>query len=82
MNKLEDYILVLENIIPEKLCDDILNEYIDSDEWRDTAVGIKVEVRKEVRNCTTIEMSSKQSIEKNKNVSINNRDWYIQISHN
>jgi predicted 2-oxoglutarate/Fe(II)-dependent dioxygenase YbiX len=68
MNKLEDYILVLENIIPEKLCDDILNEYIDSDEWRYTAVGIKVEVRKEVRNCTTIEMSSKQSIEKNKNV--------------
>ena len=27
MKNLIDYILILENIIPEKLCEDILNEY-------------------------------------------------------
>ena len=68
MNELKDYILVLEDIIPDKLCNDILNEYENSNEWLDTAVGGKGDINKEIRNCTTIEMSLNEVIEKNKNV--------------
>ena len=68
MNKLKDYIFVLENIIPDKLCNDILNEYENSKEWLDTAVGGKGDINKEIRNCTTIGMSLNKVIEKNKNL--------------
>jgi Rps23 Pro-64 3,4-dihydroxylase Tpa1-like proline 4-hydroxylase len=68
MNELKDYILVLENILPNKLCDDILNEYENSNEWLDTMVGGKGNINKEIRNCTTIGMSLNEVIEKNKHV--------------
>jgi predicted 2-oxoglutarate/Fe(II)-dependent dioxygenase YbiX len=68
MNELKDYILVLEDIIPHNLCDDILNEYKNSNEWLDTMVGINNHVNKEIRNCTTIELSLNETIQKNKNV--------------
>jgi predicted 2-oxoglutarate/Fe(II)-dependent dioxygenase YbiX len=67
MNELKDYILVLEDAIPDKLCNDILNEYENSKEWLDTAVGRKGNINKEIRNCTTIEISLNKVIEKNKN---------------
>jgi hypothetical protein len=68
MNELKDYILILEDIIPDKLCNDILNEYENSKEWLDTAIGGKGNINKEIRNCTTIEISLNEVIEKNKNV--------------
>ena len=68
MNQLKDYILVLEDIIPDTLCDDILKEYKNSNEWLDTEVGIKGNINKKVRNCTTIGISLNEVIEKNKNV--------------
>ena len=68
MNELKDYILILEDIIPDKLCNDILNEYENSKEWLDTAVGGKGNINKEIRNCTTIGISLNEVIEKNKNV--------------
>ena len=67
MKNLTDYILVLEDIIPDKLCNDILNEYSKTNEWLDTSIG-KGEVNKHIRNCTTIEISLNKVIEKNKNV--------------
>jgi len=71
MNKLKDYILILEDIISKKLCDSILNEYENSNEWVDSAIvgtDKQIYVNKEIRNCTTIEMSSNKVIEKNKNI--------------
>jgi predicted 2-oxoglutarate/Fe(II)-dependent dioxygenase YbiX len=68
MNELKDYILILEDIIPHTLCDDILNEYENSNEWLDAVVGDKKNVIKEIRNCTVIEMSINEVIEKNKNI--------------
>jgi len=68
MNQLKDYILVLEDILPNKLCNDILNEYENSNEWLDTTVGGKGHINKEIRNCTIIEISLNNVIEKNKNV--------------
>ena len=38
MNELKDYILVLDDIIPEELCDNILKEYKDSDQWINTTI--------------------------------------------
>ena len=38
MKELKDYILILEDIIPDKLCNDILKEYINSNEWTDTFI--------------------------------------------
>jgi predicted 2-oxoglutarate/Fe(II)-dependent dioxygenase YbiX len=67
MNELKDYILVLKNIIPDKLCNDILNEYSKTNEWLDTSIG-KGEVNKQIRNCTTIEISLNKVIEINKNI--------------
>jgi predicted 2-oxoglutarate/Fe(II)-dependent dioxygenase YbiX len=68
MNELKDYILVLENIIPDKLCNDILSEYENSNEWLPTVVGSKGNINNEIRNCTAIGMSLNEVIEKNKNV--------------
>jgi len=68
MNELKDYILILEDIIPDTLCDDILNEYINSNQWQDTTVDINNEIKKEIRNCTAIGISLNTIIEKNKNI--------------
>ena len=68
MNELKDYILVLEDIIPEELCDSILNEYKNSNEWLNTLVGSKGNINKEIRNCTSISISLNGVIEKNKDV--------------
>jgi predicted 2-oxoglutarate/Fe(II)-dependent dioxygenase YbiX len=68
MNELKDYILILEDIIPHTLCNDILNEYINSSEWQAAVVGFNRKINKEIRNCSSLEMSSNIIIEKNKNV--------------
>jgi len=68
MNQLKDYILILEDLISDKLCDDVLNEYKNSNEWVDTLVGRKSELNKEIRNCTSIGMSLNTNIEKNKEI--------------
>jgi len=68
MKNLTDYILILKNIIPDNLCDDILNEYKNSNEWRDAVVGLNPTINKEIRNCSYLQMSSNIIIEKNKNV--------------
>jgi hypothetical protein len=67
MNEIKDYILILENIISEKLCDSILNEYKDSNQWINTKIGKNI-VNREIRNCTSIGISLNEIIEKNKNV--------------
>ena len=66
-NKLEDYIYVVKNAISNNLCDEIINEFIDSNEWVDTAVG-NGKINKNVRNCQTIVISFPHVIQKNKDV--------------
>jgi predicted 2-oxoglutarate/Fe(II)-dependent dioxygenase YbiX len=66
-NKLEDYIYVVKNALSYKVCDEILNEFINSDEWVDTVVG-KGEIKKDIRNCETIVMSFPHVIQKNKDI--------------
>jgi predicted 2-oxoglutarate/Fe(II)-dependent dioxygenase YbiX len=72
MDELKNYILILEDVIPHTLCDHILNEYINSNEWEDAVVkgdsNGNGEIKKEIRNCTVISISSDKTIEKNKDI--------------
>jgi predicted 2-oxoglutarate/Fe(II)-dependent dioxygenase YbiX len=67
-NKLEDYIYVVKNALSLGLCDEILDEFKNSDEWVDTAVGTHGEVNKQARNCQTIVISYPHVIQKNKDI--------------
>jgi predicted 2-oxoglutarate/Fe(II)-dependent dioxygenase YbiX len=67
MNELKDYILILDNIIPDTLCDDVLNEYINSNEWTEGYVN-NGKIDKQIRDCTTISLSMEETINKNKNI--------------
>jgi len=64
MKNLNDYILVVPNIITNKLCDDILVEYRNCDDWINAV--IKNGENLNVRNCQTIGISFNSVIEKNK----------------
>jgi len=64
-NKLEDYIYVVKNALSLNLCDDILSEFKNSDEWQDTIVG-SGNVEKNIRNCETIVISFPHVIQKNR----------------
>ena len=61
---LEDFIVVLDNIVPPELCDEILLEYKDSNDWAKTAVG-QGEYNPEIRSCETISLSVDRVINKN-----------------
>ena len=64
MVSLKDFIVVYENIMPHSLCDDILSEYANSDEWQETRTENNV-VNKNIRNCAGIGMSLVDVINKN-----------------
>jgi hypothetical protein len=49
-NKLEDYIYTAKNALSVSLCDEILNEFKNSNDWVDTIVG-SGKVEKNIRNC-------------------------------
>jgi predicted 2-oxoglutarate/Fe(II)-dependent dioxygenase YbiX len=66
-NKLEDYIYTAKNALSVSLCDEILNEFKNSNDWVDTIVG-SGKVEKNIRNCQTIGISFSSIIEKNKDV--------------
>lgn len=66
---LQDYIKVFENIVPLGLCDALCNEFADSGEWVDTAIGSSYEsVNKSVRSATAIAMSRQEVIGVNRAV--------------
>ncbi len=65
-NTLEEYIHVFDDIITNDLCDEILEEYLNSDEWIDAQIGNEnVPVNKMIRNCRLIDLSTSNVISKN-----------------
>jgi predicted 2-oxoglutarate/Fe(II)-dependent dioxygenase YbiX len=64
MVSLKDFVVVQENIIPHSLCDDILSEYADSNEWKETETE-GYHSNQEVRSCYGISMSTSDVISKN-----------------
>lgn len=67
MEALKDYIYIVKNALSNTACDEILNEFVNSNEWQDTLIGIG-NVNKNIRNCQTIVISYPYTIEKNKDV--------------
>jgi len=66
-NKLEDYIYIVKNALSSEICNAILDEFVNSDEWVDTAVGSGA-VEKNIRNCKTIVISFPHVIQKNNKI--------------
>ena len=67
---LQDYILVIENIISNNLCSEILDEYCNDSNWVKTAVLKGFD--RDVRRCEAINMTDnfviKQNQDKRKNI--------------
>lgn len=77
-SNLDKYIVVIKNALTLPLCDSILKEFKNTNEWQDTTVGLG-NVKKNVRNCETIAISYLHVIEKNKKVRLK-LDKYIFLS--
>jgi len=60
---LEDYIFTLDNVVPEELCDMILDEYCNSDDWIPSRTGSGL--NESIRNCSVINISEGVVISKN-----------------
>jgi hypothetical protein len=63
VQKLEDFIKIYDNIISDDLCNKILNEYENSDDWGKTLVGEGI-VNNNIRNCSIIQLSDNDVINK------------------
>jgi predicted 2-oxoglutarate/Fe(II)-dependent dioxygenase YbiX len=64
LKNIKDYIVVLENAMTHSLCDAILEEFNNEDEWQKTVVG-NGEVNGKIRNAETVVISYPHVIEKN-----------------
>lgn len=64
MNQLKDYILLVEDAISFDLCDAILSEYKNEDEWEKTGIG-DGRINEEVRSASTIVISASHVMAKN-----------------
>jgi predicted 2-oxoglutarate/Fe(II)-dependent dioxygenase YbiX len=77
-NRLQDYIIVVENAISNSLCDSILEEFKNEEEWVKTSVG-GGRIDEKIRTAETIVISYPYVIEKNLKVR-QNLDKYVFIS--
>jgi len=55
--QIDNYIVVLKNIVPQDLCNTIINEYYNCNEWAQTGISKEGKPDIKVRNCYTIEIS-------------------------
>jgi len=67
MNELKDYIVIANNALPHSLCDSILKEYTNSNEWNQAKLNFNNEIviAKDKRNCFNIRISENEVISKN-----------------
>lgn len=78
---LDDYIFTLDNVVPEELCDRILEEYRDCSFWMQTTIDTGV-LDNTVRNCDIINISEGIVIEKNFDVRKKiDEDFYVCASN-
>jgi hypothetical protein len=62
--KLEDFIKIYDNVVSVDLCNKILQEYKNSQEWNKTLVGDGI-LNTNIRNCSVIQLSDSNIIDKN-----------------
>jgi Rps23 Pro-64 3,4-dihydroxylase Tpa1-like proline 4-hydroxylase len=78
---LDDYIFTLNNVVPEELCDRILEEYRECSFWTPSSVGTG-NIENEIRNCDTINISENLVIQKNFDVRKKiDEDFYLCASN-
>jgi len=77
MNTLSDHIVVIENAIPVALCDAVLKEYIDCDDWVPATTGDGKSDGE--RQCSNIGISYDNIMQKNLEVR-KNLDKYLYVS--
>lgn len=77
-NKIKDYIVVIEDSITHSLCDAIIKEFNNEEEWEKTVIG-NGQVNDKIRTAETIIISYPHVIEKNVKVR-KNLDTYIYLS--
>lgn len=65
--KLEDYIYIVKNALSLNLCNEVLEEFKNSDEWQDAIIH-SGKIEKHLRNCQVIAMSYPHVIQKNKDI--------------
>jgi predicted 2-oxoglutarate/Fe(II)-dependent dioxygenase YbiX len=67
MKNINDFILVFEDIVTPALCDAIINEFSNEEEWIKTEVGTEIggRVDEKIRNAETVVLSYPHVIEKN-----------------
>ena len=66
MTNIQDYILVVQNVVSSELCDAVLTEYKESNCWVDATIGSGLDLQ--ARNCQTIGLSFGSVIDVNKEV--------------
>jgi alkylated DNA repair dioxygenase AlkB len=62
---LDKYVMYIEDLVPASLCDAILNEYKNDEDWHQSIIGERGEENPEIRGAKTISMSRDQTIGKN-----------------
>jgi hypothetical protein len=67
MKNINDYIVIFEGVITPALCDSILNEFSNEEEWEKTTVG-GGRVDDKVRTAETVVLSYPDVIQKNTKV--------------
>lgn len=77
--KLEEFVNIFENIIPEELCDKIISEYLDDELLEHSKVGDGV-VDSSIRNCRAMKISSSSAISKNYSVRKEIDDQLFEIA--
>jgi Rps23 Pro-64 3,4-dihydroxylase Tpa1-like proline 4-hydroxylase len=78
---LEEYIFTLDNVVPEELCDRILEEYCDSGLWNPTSVG-SGNVDTQIRNCDVINISNDMILSGNFDIRKKlDQDFYVCASN-
>jgi len=64
MERLEEYIVIFEGLVPKETIDIVLQEYKDSTEWTKTTVEYN-QINDKTRNCDVINISSPEVIQNN-----------------
>lgn len=68
MKNINDYIVVFDGIFTDNLCDAILKEFANEEEWQKTVVGSEGRVDDKIRTAETIVISYPHVIKKNQKV--------------
>jgi len=68
MYNLIDFIKIYDNVISNELIDEIMLEYSNQDEWKDSLVGDEGVIRKEVRDVKEIFLSNTEFSEHRKEI--------------